>query len=296
MKTLWVKYLNGELGGTGTSNHASLTNLYYPQSGHTGFASEGHTHTGYAPSSQGVTNGNSHDHNGGDGAQINHTTLSNVGSNTHSQIDTHISAGSPHSGHESTVNKNTANGYAPLDSNSKVPTVNLGGNGADNTKYLRGDQTWQTPASGGDPWVVVKLSQDFTISTTANNNVTNFYFTPAINKKYIIYGTFLLRTATATVGARPGISFPANLTDGCARMEASNSLTASALRTWGAISTQNAASTGLADTTNSHYGGMEAYIITGASTSGNFQITLASETAGTNVTMRAGSFFMYREI
>lgn len=31
-------------------------------------------------------------------------------------------------------------------------------------------------------------------------------------------------------------------------------------------------------------------------TSGNFQITLASETAGTNVTLRAGSFFMYGEI
>ena len=39
--------------------------------------------------------------------------------------------------------KGAANGLAPLDANSKVPTVNLGGSGADNTKYLRGDQTWQ---------------------------------------------------------------------------------------------------------------------------------------------------------
>lgn len=35
-----------------------------------------------------VTNGNTHDHSGGDGAQINHTTLSNIGTNTHAQIDT----------------------------------------------------------------------------------------------------------------------------------------------------------------------------------------------------------------
>lgn len=45
----------------------------------------------YAPIAKGVTNGDSHDHNGGDGAQINHTTLSNIGTNTHATIDAFIS-------------------------------------------------------------------------------------------------------------------------------------------------------------------------------------------------------------
>jgi hypothetical protein len=46
---------------------------------------------------------------------------------------------------EKTANKGAASGYAPLDGTSKVPTANLGGSGADATKFLCGDQTWVVP-------------------------------------------------------------------------------------------------------------------------------------------------------
>ncbi len=64
--------------------------------------------TDYAVAAKGVTNGDSHDHAGGDGAQINHTGLSNIGTNAHSAIDTFIAS------------KAAASGLASLNASTKV--------------------------------------------------------------------------------------------------------------------------------------------------------------------------------
>ena len=154
---------------------------------------------------------------------------------------------------------------------------------------------WVSPGSGSDPWVYVALSSNFTTSAATNTNVTGLAFTPAANLRYHVEGYFLLRTATATVGARPGIAWPTGYSDGAAYMQAPNSLTAVAMQTnTPAAGTANAASTGLAVAARSYAGQMQAILIMGASPSGTFQITLASETAATVVTMAAGSFIRYR--
>lgn len=59
-----------------------------------------------------------HEHDGTD--VIDHQQLYGAGTHTHSQIDTHLDAAAPHSGHENTANKNQPSGYAGLDASSKL--------------------------------------------------------------------------------------------------------------------------------------------------------------------------------
>lgn len=86
---------------------------------------------------------------------------------------------------EHTANRGAVNGYAGLDINSKVPTVNLGGAGADASKYLRGDQLWATPTAALPEMIKAKQT------TTESQTIATGY-SAMIARRYIIPNTYQL--------------------------------------------------------------------------------------------------------
>lgn len=178
--------VSAHAGGSGVHAIASVTGL---QTALDGKSATTHDHSGtYAPVANGVTNGDSHDHSGGDGGQIAYSGLSGLptlgtaaAQNTTAfeaagAVSTHAALTTTHgisafgaslvddadaSAARTTLGLGTSATTASTDyaasshnhaasaiTSGTVDTARLGSGSASASTYLRGDQTWAT-ASGG---------------------------------------------------------------------------------------------------------------------------------------------------
>lgn len=169
------------------------------------------------------------------------------------------------------------------------PIGNTGPQGATGPQGIQG-------VAGGDSWTYIKLASDFTTSSATAVNVTGLEFTPAANQHYEFEAQLRLRTATTTVGPRPGLAWSTGLSDGFAGIDTTSSATARLLTNGNISAALLAAVGGLPTTTGSWPGYIFGNATAGASPSGTIKVQLASETAGTVVTIKAGSFLKYRII
>ena len=159
---------------------------------------------------------------------------------------------------------------------------------------LTGVITTHSHSGGSDPWTYVRLASDFPTTSATAVDVTGMNLAPAANLRYEIEGLLLLRTNTATVGPRPGIAWPTGMTDGVGMIDTTSAATTRLLTNGNVNAAMLAAVGGLPNTTQSWPAKIHATLIAGASPGSTFRIQLASETAGTTVTMKANSWFRWR--
>lgn len=169
-----------------------------------------------------------------------------------------------------------------------------GADGAQGPQGIQGIQGIQGP-SGTDGWTYVKRATDFTTSSATAVDA-GLAFTPAANTSYEFYAVLLTRTATTTVGPRPGVGWPTGMTDGVAHIRQESSATAFVSALGNTAAAILAPVGGVPSNAQSFPAIIEGMVIAGATPSGTVKVNLASETAGTNVTIKAGSFLKYRAI
>ncbi len=146
-------------------------------------------------------------------------------------------------------------------------------------------------------WTYAKLAADFTTSSASAVDVTGLFFTPLPNVTYELEGYFFVRTATGTVNPRVGLAWASGLADAIGQFIQSQ--VAAGASVFAAGNNNSALLTpagGLPNTTQSWPVMLKAIILAGASPTGNVRIQLASETAATNVIMKAGSFIRVKAI
>lgn len=176
-----------------------------------------------------------------------------------------------------------------------IATARLGSGTANNTVFLRGDQTWAAPGGGSDPWTYVKLATDKTVSSSAAVSV-GLSFSLSAGQSYEFVARLYVRTATATVGPRPGVAWATGLTDGVVFIQQTSSATANVFANGNISAAVLAPVGGVPTTTGSWPALIEGWCIAGGTPSGSIAVQLASETAGTNVFAKAGSFLKYRTV
>ncbi len=139
------------------------------------------------------------------------------------------------------------------------------------------------------------LGSHFQSMDAAPRRVPGLSFQPEASKTYLVRGLLLLRTEASVIGARPGLEFPAGVVDGAFRVTAPNSAIAEAMLN-GTIAGGVAASTGLPTANATYLAILDGVVGAGGAPSGEVSVTLATETAGTIVSMRKGSALTYRAI
>ena len=160
-------------------------------------------------------------------------------------------------------------------------------------------RTQHIPAE--EEWTTIRLESDFTTSSATAVDVTGLAFTPDADAQYEIEAVLMCRSATGGttntgVGPRPGLVWPTNVGDGVIYTQQATSVNTTLPRYGNTSSAFDSVNDSIPDNTGSWPFFLKATFISPSNVSGTLKLTLRSEVAATNVTLKAGSYIKYRRI
>ena len=148
---------------------------------------------------------------------------------------------------------------------------------------------------GSDGWTDVVLAANFVTSSAVAVD-TGLSIAPILNSRIMFEARLLLRTAVNTAGPRPGLAWPTGMTDGAAMIMMPSSATANLIANGNINAAMLIAIGGVPNANQSYLATISGMMLAGGAPGSSLRVQLASETAGTNVTMMAQSFIRWGNI
>lgn len=128
-----------------------------------------------------------------------------------------------------------------------------------------------------DDWVYLKVTTDYTTSSTTPVDIPGLAFTPAPDSITIVEGMLLLSSSSTTLGIKPGVSWPIGIDHGAAKVSSTNGTNTDVIVNVTSGTTGSAPGTDMPTADDPYLTEVSATMKVSSTPSGQFSMTISAE-------------------